>query len=400
MDKIAITFDDAPEPYVTNEILSILEKNNIKATFFIQGNKVKTQGSILDIQRMKDMGCQIGNHTWSHLHFLNCSTSKIQKEIKKTDILLSHFGVKKPIIRTPYGEWDDRIERVLRKRKNILWDVHSKDSDNILADEIIENVLGKVKDGDIILFHAWSGETLKALPAIISELKGKYKFATIDELKQEGIFTVNYNKKLFKRKESGVDKLVKFIDLYWPIEYCNLSCPYCYINQHRENKRKKYQCSHSPAEIRKALSKRRLGGQCFLNICAGGETLLEESIVPIIYELLKEGHYVGIVTNGLVTKNILLLCEFPEGLRKHLFLKFSFHYGELKRVGKLESYFETIKMVKEKGISFTLELPAYDELIPENKKIIQLCKDELGAAPHVATLRDETKPSFSVMSKY
>ena len=200
--------------------------------------------------------------------------------------------------------------------------------------------------------------------------------------------------------ECRMDKMVKFIDLYWSIEYCNLNCPYCYIHQHRENKGKKYQCSHTPAEIRKALSKKRLGGAALLNICAGGETLLEEQIIPILYELLEEGHYISIVTNGTITENIKKLLKFSEELRRHLFFKFSFHYGELERVGRLEEFFNTVKMVQKAEASFSIELPAYDKFIPKSEEIMKLCKEKIGALPHIATLRDESKAGFPLLSEY
>ena len=74
-----------------------------------------------------------------------------------------------------------------------------------------------------------------------------------------------------------MDKLIKFIDLYWPVEYCNFNCEYCYVHQHRENKGNRYVCSHTPEEIRKALSRKRLGGTCLINICAGGRRALHRS---------------------------------------------------------------------------------------------------------------------------
>lgn len=203
-------------------------------------------------------------------------------------------------------------------------------------------------------------------------------------------------------KEDGIDmdKMIKFVDLYWPIEYCNLNCSYCYVHQHQENKRKRYQCSHTPKEIRRALSKERLGGLVLLNICAGGETLLEEQLIPIVYELLEEGHYISIVTNGTMLENIKKLITFPEELRKRLFFKFSFHYEELKRLDKLDKFFYTMEIVKNAGVSFSIELPAFDKFISENTAIIELCKEKIGALPHVATLRDERKTGFPVLSEY
>lgn len=198
-----------------------------------------------------------------------------------------------------------------------------------------------------------------------------------------------------------MDKLIKFIDLYWPVEYCNFNCEYCYVHQHRENKGNRYVCSHTPEEIRKALSRKRLGGTCLINICAGGETLLEESIVPVIYALLEEGHYIGVVTNGTVKRTIYQLLDFPVLLRRRLFLKISFHYGELKRRQLLEPFFDTVNKIKEKGVSFTLELPAYDEFLKESSQIRLLSeKYTRGGIPHVSILRDENKKGYSVLSKY
>lgn len=121
--------------------------------------------------------------------------------------------------------------------------------------------------------------------------------------------------------------------------------------------------------------------------------------MPIIRELLEEGHYVGVVTNGTLTKNIESLMKFPDELRKRIFLKFSFYYGELKRIGRLQEFFATVKKCKKSGISFTIELPAYDEFV-EDESIIEVCTNEVGAAPHVATLRDESQEGFALMSQY
>lgn len=197
-----------------------------------------------------------------------------------------------------------------------------------------------------------------------------------------------------------MDKLIKFIDLYWPVEYCNLSCKYCYIHQHRQDNKKRFVCSHSAHEIRKALSKKRLGGCCLLNICAGGETLVEDNIVPIVRELLEEGHYINIVTNGTIQRTLKMIMDFPENLRKRLLLKFSFHYDELKSRSLLEDYTLMVKKIREKGISVSIELPAYDAFLQEEHEIMEFCRNKFEVLPHVATLRDEAKAGFSLLSKY
>ena len=98
--------------------------------------------------------------------------------------------------------------------------------------------------------------------------------------------------------------LKRFIDCYIETETCNLRCHYCYITQKRRFNNKLVKFKHTPQEIRKALSKERLGGTCLFNLCAGGETLLVAEILDVVMELLAEGHYVMIVTNGVLTKRL------------------------------------------------------------------------------------------------
>ena len=198
-----------------------------------------------------------------------------------------------------------------------------------------------------------------------------------------------------------MDILKKYIDLYYPVENCNFNCDYCYIHEHRDNINKKYTCSHSPEEIRQALSCERLGGKCLINICAGGETLLYPEIFDIIKQLLIEGHYISIVTNGTISNSIKKIEGFELELRKHLFFKFSFHYDELKKRKMLDLFFNNIRYVKEKGCSFTVELPAYDKFLECKDEIVNLCKKELdNEICHVTALRDEKKSDFTLLSKY
>ena len=89
--------------------------------------------------------------------------------------------------------------------------------------------------------------------------------------------------------------------------------------------------NYPPEHVRKALSKERLGGTCLINLCAGGETLLARETVNYARELLSEGHYVMIVTNGTVSKRFDEFASFPKELKKHLFFKFSYHYLEFKK---------------------------------------------------------------------
>lgn len=197
-----------------------------------------------------------------------------------------------------------------------------------------------------------------------------------------------------------MDKLKRYVECYIPTETCNLRCHYCYITQQRKFNNKLAIFSHTPDEIRQALSVERLGGVCFLNFCAGGETLLSEDLLPILKALLEEGHYVMVVTNGTILKRFDEISLFPAQLLGRLIFKFSFHYLELVRLGLLERYFENIEKIRRAGASFTVEITPNDGLIGHIDDIKKICMEKLGALCHVTIARDDRTPSIEVLSDY
>lgn len=111
----------------------------------------------------------------------------------------------------------------------------------------------------------------------------------------------------------------RFVDCYIPITSCNFKCHYCYIGQTNAFKNEIPKIEYSNEYIAKAFSKERLGGECILNLCAGGETLLILRIVDIIRLFLEEGHYVNVVTNGSLSDRFDEIVKFPSNLLKNLF---------------------------------------------------------------------------------
>lgn len=190
-----------------------------------------------------------------------------------------------------------------------------------------------------------------------------------------------------------MDTIKRFIDCYIPVTTCTLRCPYCYITQHRLFEGPLPEFKYSPAHVRKALSKERLGGTCLINMCAGGETLLASGILNYVRELLEEGHYLMIVTNATLDKPFDEIARFPKELLSHLFLKFSYHYLELKKKNLFTKFFNNIRKVRDAGCSFTLELTPSDEAIPFIEDIKAIAVRELGAVNHITIARDEKDDS-------
>lgn len=196
------------------------------------------------------------------------------------------------------------------------------------------------------------------------------------------------------------DKIVKFIECGIPVTTCNFKCHYCYITQMKRWADKLPVFKYTPAHIAKALSKKRMGGTCLLNMCGGGETLLPPEMTDIIRCCLAEGHYVSVVTNGTVSKRIDEIVALPKDLLKRLFFKFSFQYLELKRTRLMEKFFDNVRKVKQAGCAFTVELTTNDEVVPFIDDIKKTCMENLGALCHLTIARDDSAPGIPRLSKY
>lgn len=198
-------------------------------------------------------------------------------------------------------------------------------------------------------------------------------------------------------------RIKRFIELMIPIHACTLRCPYCYVTHRGLFDTDIPQFQYSPQHIRKALSVKRLGGRSLINLCATGETLLSHEVVEIAKELLEEGHYLMIVTNATLSNRIDELAAFPPELLDRLFIKFSYHYEQLKRRNLLDKFFANIKKMRDAGASFTLEVTPYDELTPLVDELNERAYNELGAIPHYTVARDDRHkgrlPLLTAMSR-
>lgn len=195
-----------------------------------------------------------------------------------------------------------------------------------------------------------------------------------------------------------MDKVKRFIDCTYTATKCNLRCQYCYITQENKWAEKLPKLKYSPEVIGKGLSKERLGGICHINICGLGETLVPKEMVDIIYNILKQGHYVMVITNGTMTKRFDEIVKFPKEYLERLSFKFSFHYEELIRLNLMEAFFNNIHKVHDAGASFSLEITPHDGLIDKIDDIKKVCIDNVGALCHVTVARDASKTSIPILT--
>lgn len=195
-----------------------------------------------------------------------------------------------------------------------------------------------------------------------------------------------------------MDKMKRFIDCTYTATRCNLRCKYCYITQENKWAEKLPELKYSPETIGKGLSKERLGGICHINICGLGETLIPKEMVDIIYNILKQGHYVMVITNGTISKRFDEIVKFPKEYLERLAFKFSFHYEELIRLNLMETFFNNIHKVYNAGASFSLEITPYDDIIDKIDDIKKICIENVGAPCHVTVARNASKKSIPILT--
>lgn len=188
---IALTFDDGPHGVYTNSILDTLETYGAKATFFTLGMQVNTYPSVL--KRAKEMGCEIGSHTYSHSDLTASSFGKIQKEINTArDAIVSATLCAPTLFRPPYGNHNSTV-RTTAGLPVILWNVDTRDWSSRNAEAIVQHVLANVADGNIILMHDIYASTAEAVKILVPALiKRGYRLVTVSDMaKEKGIQLTN-----------------------------------------------------------------------------------------------------------------------------------------------------------------------------------------------------------------
>ena len=179
--RIAFTFDDGPGEY-TDQLLDCLEQNNAHATFFMLGQNVENWQS--EVQRMVDIGCEIGSHSWDHLNLYDLDMDAVAKEFSDTDAALEKAcGQKASVARAPYGNWSDDIIATVQK-PFFTWSLDSLDWSYKDVDKDYNEIMnGDLTDGSIILMHDIHEPSVKAALRLIPDLIAQgYKLVTVSEM--------------------------------------------------------------------------------------------------------------------------------------------------------------------------------------------------------------------------
>ncbi|MEP0855480.1 polysaccharide deacetylase family protein [Trichocoleus sp. DQ-U1] len=185
---IALTFDDGPWGETTLQVLDILKKNDIKATFFWVGEQLQSYPAVA--RRVVAEGHAIGNHTWHH-SYRQMDEATAAKEIDDTAALIyKTTGVTTAYFRPPGGNLQNGLAAYAQKNNYavMMWSINSADSrrHRLTAPKLVTNILKSAFPGSIVLMHDGGGNhstTVQALPQIVEKLKKQgYQFVTLPEL--------------------------------------------------------------------------------------------------------------------------------------------------------------------------------------------------------------------------
>lgn len=166
---VYLTFDDGPQPGITEFVLDELEKYGFKGTFFCRGDNAELNPELLKL--LRDKGHSVGNHTYYHIHSFEAQKKDYLYDVERANRILNTR-----LFRPPHGSLTLTAWLILRKKYRIVfWALNSEDSnlDGFDLQHAITNLNQNTKSGDVVLFHfchRHEKETRQILPVYLKWL--------------------------------------------------------------------------------------------------------------------------------------------------------------------------------------------------------------------------------------
>lgn len=192
---VAVTFDDGPDPRSTPRYLEVLERHGAHGTFFVIGRSAVKYPAL--VQRIRDGGHAIGNHSWDHPSFPAIPGAMRRAQIKAWADVLGPVAPK--IFRPPYGNqtWVTRLDPLWMGWQVITWDVCANDWLDDSAETMAGRVISQIRPGSIVLMHdtlyryeradyAPRDTSIQTLTLVLERLGKQFRFVTVPELLQLG----------------------------------------------------------------------------------------------------------------------------------------------------------------------------------------------------------------------
>lgn len=181
---VALTFDDGPRSSTTGPLLDGLALREVPATFFLVGNRIPGNEDL--VRRMAAEGHQIGIHTYDHVKLKGLSRQDFDLQVGKTRALITRLaGEGNYWLRPPYGLLDKNAEGWCGGPV-ILWSVDPEDWNDKNTPRIVEHIVSRAQDGDVILLHDIYPTSVEAALQVVDALHERgFLFVTVDELARE-----------------------------------------------------------------------------------------------------------------------------------------------------------------------------------------------------------------------
>lgn len=175
LPQVALTFDDGPHPQHTPQLLDILARYRVRATFYVIGSLVRRYPEIA--RRIVADGHEIGNHTWTHPTLSQLGDGTVLTEIDRTQEMVWQTVGHVPVtMRPPYGAFSPRQSRMLQASRNlptVIWSVDPQDWRRPGSSVVAERMVRGARPGAIILAHDIHGPTVRAVPEALDGLAAR-----------------------------------------------------------------------------------------------------------------------------------------------------------------------------------------------------------------------------------
>ena len=190
--QVALTFDDGPHPTYTPQVLSLLKKYGIQATFFCIGKHVLQHPEL--VKELHDQGHVVANHTFTHAATIDFhSKAKWLEELRQADATIANIIGRTPLFfRPPYGVTTPHLAKAIWETGHTVvgWRLRPYDTLQRTPQQLINTILKRTKPGDIILLHDTHKRIVPVLEQLLPELKHRgFEMVTVEKLIQRHAYT-------------------------------------------------------------------------------------------------------------------------------------------------------------------------------------------------------------------